>query len=113
MGLALLKRVADIVGGNILVSDLTLNTASEKKAFELRRYRLIGILLLFMNQTLAVIVILVVNQNKGFEYPGLLIYAMTAYSFYSIIFAIINIVKERRNGSPAASAVTTITICFI
>lgn len=82
----------------------------EKIAFELRRYRLIGILLLLMNQTLAVIVILVVKQNKGFEYPGLLIYAMAVYAFYSVALSVMNIIKERKNGSPAVSAVRAVNL---
>lgn len=82
----------------------------EKIMFELRRYRLIGVLLLILNLSLTVIVILVVNQNKGFEYPGLLIYAMAIYAFYSVTLSIINIVKERRNGSPAASAVRALNL---
>lgn len=82
----------------------------ENLAAELRRYRLIGILLLVLNISLAVIVVLVVHQNKGFEYPGLLIYAMAAYSFYSVTLAIINIVKVGRHGSPAASAARAINL---
>jgi len=76
----------------------------------LRRYRLIGILLLVLNTSLAGIVILVVHQNKGFEYPGLLIYAMAAYSFYSVTLAIINTAKAGKHGSPAASAARAINL---
>lgn len=77
---------------------------------ELRRYRLIGILLLVMNLSLTVIVLLVVHQNKGFEYPGLLIYAMAMYAFYSAVLAIINIVRAGRHGSPAVSAAKAINL---
>lgn len=77
---------------------------------EWRRYRLIGILLLVLNTSLGGIVILVVYQNKGFEYPGLLIYAMAAYSFYTVTLAIINTAKARKHGSPAASATRAINL---
>ena len=77
---------------------------------ELRRYRLCGIMLLFMNQALAGIVIFMVHQNRGFEYPGLLIYAMAAYSFYAVTVAIINIVKTRRYRSPILSAAKAINL---
>ena len=80
------------------------------EAEELRRYRLCGIMLLFMNQALAGIVIFMVHQNRGFEYPGLLIYAMAAYSFYAVTVAIINIVKTRRHNSPVLSAVKAINL---
>lgn len=82
----------------------------ENISFELRRYRLIGILLLVMNLSLMVIVVLVVKQNKGFEYPGMLIYAMAAYSFYSVTLAVINIVKAGKHGSPAVSAAKAVNL---
>lgn len=65
---------------------------------ELKRYKLCGIMLLIMNQALAGIVIFMVHQNKGFDYPGLLIYAMAAYSFYSVITAVVNLVKFRNTA---------------
>ncbi len=71
---------------------------------EWKRYRMCGIILLIMNQALAAIVIIIVKQNKGFNYSGLLIYAMAMYSFYSVISAITNIVKFRKRGSPVISA---------
>lgn len=40
----------------------------KNKDFEWRRYRLCGIILLFMNAALAGIVILAVHQNSGFEF---------------------------------------------
>ncbi len=80
------------------------------EASELRRYRLCGIMLLFMNQALAGIVVFMVHQNRGFDYPGLLIYAMAAYSFYAVTIAIINIVKTRKHKSPILSAAKAINL---
>ena len=77
---------------------------------ELKRYRMCGITLLIMNQALAGIVIFMVYQNEGFDYPGLLIYAMAAYSFYSVITAVINLVKFRKHGSPLLSAAKVINL---
>lgn len=73
-----------------------------------KRYRMCGIILLIMNQALAAIVIIIVKQNKGFNYSGLLIYAMAMYSFYSVITAIADIVKFRKHGSPVISAAKVI-----
>ena len=73
-----------------------------------KRYRMCGIILLIMNQALAAIVIIIVKQNKGFNYSGLLIYAMAMYSFYSVITAIADIVKFRKHGSPVISAAKAI-----
>lgn len=77
---------------------------------ELRRYRKCGIMLLIMNQALTAIVVLIVQQNQGYEYPGLLIYAMAAYSFYAVITAVVNLVKFRKHGSPVMSAAKAISL---
>lgn len=71
---------------------------------ELRRYRVCGCVLLVMNLALGGIVAFMVRHNRGYEYPGTLIYAMAVYSFYAVIIATINVVKSRRHGSPVLSA---------
>ncbi len=77
---------------------------------EWRRYRLCGIILLFMNVALTGIVILVVHKNSGFEYPGMLIYVMALYAFYAAITAVRNVVKFRKYGSPVMSAAKVISL---
>lgn len=51
-----------------------------------------------------------VRYDRGYEYPGTLIYAMAAYSFYAIITATINVIKFRRHGSPILSAAKAISL---
>lgn len=82
----------------------------KNKVSEWRRYRLCGIILIFMNVALAGIVILVVYQNSGFEYPGMLIYIMAMYAFYAVITAVWNVIKFRRYGSPVLSAAKVINL---
>lgn len=77
---------------------------------ELRRYRLCGAVLLLMNLALGGIVSFMVQQNRGYEYPGMLIYAMAAYSFYAVITAVVNVVKFRKHGSPILSAAKAISL---
>lgn len=84
--------------------------AGADKISEWRRYRLCGIILLFMNFALTGIVILVVHQNSGFEYPGVLIYIMAMYTFYAAITAVWNVIKFRRYGSPILSAAKVINL---
>lgn len=81
-----------------------------RQRVELRRYRFCGIVLLLMNAALAGIVALMVHQNRRYEYPGMLIYAMAAYSFYAFTMAIINVIKFRRHGSPILSAAKAISL---
>lgn len=80
------------------------------KISEWRRYRLCGIILLFMNAALTGIIILVVHQNSGFEYPGVLIYVMAMYAFYAAITAVWNVIKFRRYGRPVLSAAKVINL---
>ena len=85
-------------------------SAGENKSAGLKRYRLCGIILLFMNIALAGMIILVVHENSGFEYPGALIYVMAVYAFYATITAVWNVIKFRRYGSPVMSAAKVINL---
>ncbi|MCM1113076.1 MAG: hypothetical protein NC399_07485 [Muribaculum sp.] len=80
------------------------------KVSEWKRYRLCGMILLFMNFALSGIVVLVVRQNSGFEYPGMLIYVMAMYAFYAVIMAIRNVIKFKKYGSPVLSAAKAINL---
>ncbi|MDE7260399.1 MAG: hypothetical protein K2N77_14340 [Lachnospiraceae bacterium] len=82
----------------------------DDRVSEWKRYRFCGIVLLFMNQALAAIVVIVVEQNKGFEYAGFLIYAMALYAFYAVITSVVNVVKFRKYGSPIMSAAKAINL---
>ncbi|MCM1087626.1 MAG: hypothetical protein NC419_05675 [Muribaculaceae bacterium] len=80
------------------------------KVSEWRRYRLCGIILLFMNVALTGMIILIVRRNSGFVYPGVLIYMMAMYAFYATITAVWNVIKFRRYGSPVLSAGKVISL---
>ena len=82
----------------------------DDRCSEWKRYRFCGIILLVMNQALTAIVVIVVRQNKGFEYAGFLIYAMALYAFYAVITSVINVVKFRKYGSPIMSAAKAINL---
>ncbi|MBQ8893636.1 MAG: hypothetical protein IJ043_04425 [Clostridia bacterium] len=77
---------------------------SKEEGLELKRCRLCGMILLVMNLALSGVVILVIRQNRGFEYPGMLIYVMASYTFYALVTSIINLVKYRRYNSPVLTA---------
>lgn len=73
-------------------------------AAQLRRYRLCGWALLWMNAALAGMVSFLVKEEGGYDYPGVLIYAMAAYAFYAVITAAISLFQYRKYGSPLLSA---------
>ncbi|RKI40807.1 hypothetical protein D7V86_10890 [bacterium D16-51] len=85
-------------------------TDKKSRVSEWRRYRLCGMILLFMNVALAGIVVLVVYENSGFEYPGVLIYVMAVYAFYAAIMAVRNVVRFRKYGSPVMSAAKAVSL---
>lgn len=79
-------------------------------AAEFKRYRICGILLAVMTLALSGMILFIVRQDGGYDYPGILIYVMAMYAFYAVITAVINIVKFRKHGSPVLSAAKAINL---
>lgn len=77
---------------------------------ELLLYRFCGMILLLINLALAVIVTYIVWQNRGFEHSEILTIAMAAYTFYTLITSIIDVIKYRRYESPIMSAAKAINV---
>ncbi len=75
-----------------------------------RRCRLCGILLFLLNAVLVLLIVQIVRQSRGYEYAGLLIYVMAAYSFYAVIFAICQTVRYRNDKNPILSASKCISL---
>ena len=69
---------------------------------ELKVYRTCGILLAVMSIALVGAVILLVTGTGGKTYPGLLIYAAAAYTFYKLAMSAISMARARRERSPLA-----------
>ncbi|MBQ8724522.1 MAG: hypothetical protein IJY74_02470 [Oscillospiraceae bacterium] len=77
---------------------------------ELRRSRLCGIILLTINLALSGAVLMILYQDKGYEYHGVLIYIMAAYTFYITALAIVNLVRYGKLGSPVMSMTKIISM---
>lgn len=77
---------------------------------ELRRSRLCGYILLTVNLALSGAVLMILYQNKGFEYHGMLIYVMAAYTFWITTVAIVNLIKYKKLGSPVMSMTKIISM---
>lgn len=75
---------------------------------ESRIYKTCGILLAFITIALSGAVFLLVNKNIDKSYPGFMIYAIAAYSFYKITMAIINLIKVRKLNAPLLKAIRNI-----
>lgn len=77
---------------------------------ELKRSRLCGYILLTVNLALSGAVLMILYQKKGYEYNGILIYAMAAYTFFITAIAIKNLIKYKRLGSPVMSMAKVISM---
>lgn len=72
--------------------------------FALRSYRFTGKLMFILNIAVSGMVVQMIWQNKSYEYPGFMIYAMAAYAFYCMGIAIKNMIKYRKLDKPILSA---------
>lgn len=84
--------------------------ANEESLIETKKYLLCGWLLLFMNIALSVIIFFIVYLNKTFYHHMITTIAMATYTFFTLTFAIINIIKYRKYKSPIYLAAKTITL---
>ena len=77
---------------------------------EWQRSRSCACILLLVNLSLSGAVLMILYRNRGYNYPGILIYVMALYTFYSTIHAIVDMVKYRRAGSPLISTARTVSL---
>lgn len=78
--------------------------AYERYLIENRGYRICGYLMFFLNVAMSGMTIQMVLHDKGYTYPGFIIYVSAMYAFYTFVMSIINLVKYRRLNSPVISA---------
>ncbi len=77
---------------------------------EWKRSRLCAYILLLVNLSLSGAVLMILYQHRGYDYPGMLIYVMALYTFYSTTHAIVDIVKYRALGSPIMSTAKIVSL---
>lgn len=94
----------------LLVRYVRVNKIGDNRRGELKRSVLCSVILLTLNFFLSGAVLMIVYQNKGFQYHGVLIYVMAAYTFYITTHAIIDLFKYRRYHSPVMTTAKIITL---
>ena len=77
---------------------------------EWKRSKVCAYILLLINLSLSGAVLMILYQSKGYDYPGIMIYVMALYTFYSTIHAIVDIVKYRKLGSPVMSTAKIVSL---
>lgn len=80
----------------------------ERYLMEYRGYRLCGYLMFFLNVAMTGMTIQMVKHDKGYSYPGMIIYVSAVYAFYTLTMSIINLVRYRKLNSPVISAAKVI-----
>ena len=77
---------------------------------EWKRSRVCACILMLVNLCLSGAVLMILYENKGYDYPGILIYVMALYTFYSTINAIVQTIRYRKLGSPVMSTAKVIAL---
>lgn len=77
---------------------------------EWRRSRVCAYILLTVNLFLSGAVLMILYQNRGCDYHGVMIYVMAAYTFYITIHAIVDIIRYRKLGSPVMTTAKVVSL---
>ena len=77
---------------------------------ELNRAMVCSCIMLLLNFFLSGAVLMVVYQNRGYEYHGILIYVMALYTFYTATHAIVSLIKYRKMESPVMTTAKMISM---
>ena len=94
----------------LLVRYVRRNTIGSSIRGEWKRSRICAYTLQLVNLSLSGAVLMILYQNRGYDYPGILIYVMAAYTFYATIHAIVDMVRYRKLGSPVMTTAKVVSL---
>ena len=77
---------------------------------EWKRSRVCAYILLLINLSLSGAVLMILYQNRGYDYPGIMIYVMAMYTFYAITHAIVELVRYHSLASPVMSTAKIVSL---
>ena len=77
---------------------------------EWKTSRICAYILLLVNLSLSGAVLMILYQDRGYDYGGVLIYVIALYTFYSTIHAVVDIIKYRKMGSPIMSTAKIVSL---
>lgn len=86
------------------------NALGANREKEWKRSRSCAYILLLINLSLSGAVLMILYRNRGYEYPGVTIYAMALYTFYAVIHAATETVKYRSQGNPVMTTAKTVSL---
>ncbi len=94
----------------ILARYTSKNAIGERLIAEYKRSRVCAVILLTVNLLLSGVVLMMMYQNRGYEYHGILIYIMAAYTFYITVNAIVKLIRYRKYNSPVMLTTKVISL---
>lgn len=94
----------------LLVGYVRGNAIGGNRRGELKRAIWCSSILLTLNFFLSGAVLMILYQDKGYDYGGILIYVMALFTFYQTTHAIIEIIRYRKIGSPVLSTAKIISL---
>lgn len=94
----------------LLVRYVRLNDIGADRRGELKRSLACSYIMLLLNLFLSGAVLMMVYQDRGYEYHGVMIYVMAMYTFYTAVHAIINLIQYRKLESPVMSTAKVISM---
>ena len=94
----------------LLVRYVRKNKIGSSLFLEWKRARVCACVLLLVNLSLSGAVLMILYQSRGYHYPGIMIYVMALFTFYSTIHAIVDIVRYRKLGSPVMSTAKIVSL---
>lgn len=94
----------------LLLRYVRVTAIGQNRLGELNRSRLCSCILLLLNFVLSGAVLMILYQNKGYNYHGILIYVMALYTFYITTHAIIGLVRYRKYKSPVMTTARIIAL---
>ena len=77
---------------------------------KIKTYKLCGIMFLVLTFALSGIIVLIYTSNMFFEYAGLMIYAVAAFTFFNLTMAIYNIFKARKHNDIHVQTIRNINL---
>lgn len=94
----------------LLVKHISKSETEQNLTSEFKRARICSCILLLLNFILTGAVLMILYQNKGFVYPGVMIYAMALYTFYMTINSAVSIFRHRKSSSPVITTAKIISL---
>lgn len=96
-----------IIRTNILKEEIKDNKTIKS---EWLKYRQCAVILLFMNVILTMIILVILNFNITIRYHIYIAISMAIYTFYIMIYSIVNLIKYRKLNSPLVMASKVVNI---